>query len=686
MKKGRRVFTVSGRMYLLIGSVGLFMAVVGVLTYTTLNRLKVSGPLYSRIVEQKDLLADILPPPAYILETYLRTLQILGESDPAAQKQNLEKIQSLKKDFLDRSRYWEEHLPPSTVRDVLVKVSHQSALEFFNTLEKEFLPAIDKGDKLAASTLAYGKLKAQYQAHRQAIDQVVELATKNSQALEVQASREIRNRSLLLALVLGGGILFVTVYSFSMSRSLTTALQLTATQLREGAEQTSSAASHVSSASQSLAEGSSQQAASLEETSSSLEEMASMTQRNSENAGRANELAQAARVAVDHGVADMRAMEAAMDAIKQSSDDVAKILKTIDEIAFQTNLLALNAAVEAARAGESGMGFAVVADEVRTLARKSAQAAKETAAKIEGAITRSALGAQISARVAQGLREILDKVRQVAELAGEVATASKEQSQGIRQVNLAVSEMDKVTQANAASAEESASAAEELNAQADSVKDAVQDLLRLVGGSTVSTENPRASRAAPTPATPRRSELRTAISRNPSERPPAPPREATLSSVADDRGTKPLGSQKDLVTYDPALMATGVESVDQQHQELIRMINQLHQACVSGAAKEQLHEIVGFLKDYVISHFQHEEGVMQRHQCRSSSANILAHQKFLKAFTTIANDLDQNGPSTRLALTLKEAVGDWLVNHICTVDSRLRECEGTCHTEPPGRS
>jgi len=178
----------------------------------------------------------------------------------------------------------------------------------------------------------------------------------------------------------------------------------------------------------------------------------------------------------------MTALVGAMDAIKTSSADIAKIIKTIDEIAFQTNILALNAAVEAARAGEAGAGFAVVADEVRNLAQRCAQAAKETASKIEDAVQKSAVGADISAKVAKSLEEIVGKARQVDEMAGEVAAASQEQSQGISQVNIAVTQMDKVTQSNAANAEESAAAAEELTAQAESLKDAVSELLRLVDG------------------------------------------------------------------------------------------------------------------------------------------------------------------------------------------------------------
>ena len=320
--------------------------------------------------------------------------------------------------------------------------------------------------------------------------EVLQKLTDETQATGMQRTIEASNASsqklasscwvmivgLIVALLTGVAIATLII------RGTTKTLTAVATALADGSNQVASAAGQVSAASQSLAEGSSEQAASLEETSSSLEEMSSMTKRNTENAVKVNELARQTRAAADTGAADMQAMDAAMKDIKTSGDDIAKIIKTIDEIAFQTNILALNAAVEAARAGEAGMGFAVVADEVRNLAQRAAQSAKETSSKIENSVTKTAQGVQISEKVSKSLQEILGKARQVDELAAEVASASKEQTQGIEQVNTAVAEMDKVTQSNAANAEESASAAEELNAQAETLKEAVAELLRLVGG------------------------------------------------------------------------------------------------------------------------------------------------------------------------------------------------------------
>jgi methyl-accepting chemotaxis protein len=291
-----------------------------------------------------------------------------------------------------------------------------------------------------------------------------------------------KSQAIIVVSLLAGLIVSIGA-AIGLTLSITRPIKAIVAVLSANAEQTTSAAAQVARASQTLAEGASEQAASLEQTGASLEEMSSMTEHNAESAGRAKELAGQARQAADRGTTEMMDLSAAMGAIKESSDDTAKIIKTIDEIAFQTNILALNAAVEAARAGEAGMGFAVVAEEVRALAQRSAQAARETSAKIESAIAKSGQGAQFSERVGGCLEEIVGTARKVDELVAEITAASKEQSQGIRQVNLAVGQMDKVTQGNAANAEESASAAQELNSQANALKEAVCNLMDMVDGS-----------------------------------------------------------------------------------------------------------------------------------------------------------------------------------------------------------
>lgn len=287
--------------------------------------------------------------------------------------------------------------------------------------------------------------------------------------------------NVLTSVVFGISLIVSALVAFLILRGINAVLAKASDMIADGSLQVAESAGQVSSSSQTLAEGASEQAASLEEISSSLEELSSMTMRNAENAMASKKSAGHTRASAEAGAAEMERMQAAMKAIQSSSTDISKIIKTIDEIAFQTNILALNAAVEAARAGEAGAGFAVVADEVRSLAQRSAIAARETADKITDASTRSAQGVELSLRVATNLADILEKAREVDQLVAEVATASREQSEGITQINTAITQMDKVTQANAASAEETAAAAEELNAQADGLHDASSQLAALIG-------------------------------------------------------------------------------------------------------------------------------------------------------------------------------------------------------------
>jgi methyl-accepting chemotaxis protein len=292
----------------------------------------------------------------------------------------------------------------------------------------------------------------------------------NTEEIANDAADSLASSSMVMVIGLIIGIIAAGLAALLITRGITKLLSRIISGLNEGADQVASASGQVSSASQSLAEGASEQ------------EMSSMTKQNAGNADQANGLMEESKKIVGSANASMTEMVASMQEIRSASEETSKIIKTIDEIAFQTNLLALNAAVEAARAGEAGAGFAVVADEVRNLAMRAAEAAKNTSNLIEGTTKKVQDGSALVERTSEEFSKVEQSAMKVAELVGEIAAASREQAEGIDQVNVAVADMDKVTQQNAANAEESASASEEMNAQAEQMKSMVDELVMLVGG------------------------------------------------------------------------------------------------------------------------------------------------------------------------------------------------------------
>jgi methyl-accepting chemotaxis protein len=362
-----------------------------------------------------------------------------------------------------------------------------------------------------ADLAAAGKAEAAYKVRAQKelplaaqIEEAPGLLRQGQQAVNARKladadQRAQSSRWIILAMIAASLVLGVMV--FLMVRDLSRTLRRVTAELSSGADQVAAASGQIATSSQSLSQGASEQASSVQEISASMEEMTAMTRASGTNSQDAMQMMNETAAQVERSNAALSEMVASMSSIKSSSERVAKINKTIDEIAFQTNILALNAAVEAARAGEAGKGFAVVADEVRNLAQRAAAAAKDTAALIEESIANSNQGAQKLELVSSAIQGITEGAQKVKQLVGEVNEAGKQQVQGIQQVSTAIQQVSTVTQTNASSAEESAAAAQELNAQSMTVRELVNKLRHMVdGGDEQPASTPRQSAARTVPA------------------------------------------------------------------------------------------------------------------------------------------------------------------------------------------
>lgn len=497
------------------------VALVGELIASTVlsKTTSIDGPAYNKIIASKDLTADILPPPNYIIELhYYATRAMLDARKAAGQKNggqaaSIARLASvfpqLRQNYEDRINHWSANkLITEEEKLLLTQGANEHASAYMNLLGSSLLPALQAGNYDKAMGI-YTQLEQRYEEHRAKIDQLVNISgreiVKNEQAANAAAQRT--NMFMLLLTILLLGTSYVVLYI--MLRDFVRPLDKIANDLGEGADEFLDVTNQIAESSNRLAEGASEQAAAIEETSASLEEISSMIHSSARNADQAKNLASESQASASEGMGSMEQMTEAMTAIEHSSNEVVKIVKSIDEIAFQTNILALNAAVEAARAGEAGAGFAVVAEEVRSLAQRSAAAAHESASKIEASILSSRQGAQCLQGVGESFNRIGTKVQETHNLVSEIALAAKEQAQGIEHITAAIQEMSKVAQSSAANTEQIASAAEEMRRQAAIQRTTTSELRQVIDGSSADQDdltNPGSQPSAATSPQPHRSD------------------------------------------------------------------------------------------------------------------------------------------------------------------------------------
>lgn len=373
----------------------------------------------------------------------------------------------------------------------------EEEIALMNELEQNIPRFVDAVERELVSLIANQELKGEERKKVFArVDDELDLSGEKIEtalcrfAASIEQEQEEASKEFIVALGEGEKLILIGFvvalvlmipFFFWLYKGIVKPLKRVCSVLADGAEQVDGASEQMSESSQSIAAVAGEQASSLEEISASLQELSAMTRANADNSSEANRQMSQTVGMVGEGMEATGRMLNSVNEIKQSSDETVKIIKTIDEIAFQTNLLALNAAVEAARAGEAGKGFAVVAEEVRSLAQRSAQAARDTSALLEKARSNADSGVEVAGDLNKKLVIVQDTSEKTGALIAEISEASKEQAQGLDQINSGVAELNKATQTNAASAEETAASSRQLSSQSGILKNAVDQLVSLIG-------------------------------------------------------------------------------------------------------------------------------------------------------------------------------------------------------------
>ncbi len=473
--------TVKGKLLLLAGVTVVGFVAFGWLAFDTLQDHRVNGPKYRRIVQGKDIISDVIPPPEYIIESYLIALQLVNETDAARRETLIERLDALHDDYKARHDYWQKSLEDGDLKKYLVVESYRPAEEFFHLLDKQLLPAVASGDNTKARELALGVLQQKYQQHRDAIDQVVTLATARNNYDELNATADITSRTRILFAVGFCTSALVALVGMRIGHSVVRPL-LRAKQVLEAVgncdltqEIVTNSQDEIGQMARSINRGIaairgtmvsiSQQTLTLSSSSSELAAISRQMQSNAEDTASQSQMVSAAGEEVDMSIQAVatssqemsisiqeiaqnatEAAKVATNAVQvastantaigklgESSLEIGNVVKVITSIAQQTNLLALNATIEAARAGEAGKGFAVVANEVKDLAKETAKATEDISRKIE------AIQSDVHAAV-KAIGEITGVINQVHSISGMIAAAVEEQTATTNEISRCIGE------------------------------------------------------------------------------------------------------------------------------------------------------------------------------------------------------------------------------------------------------
>lgn len=491
--------TLSTKLVLLVGVFLSGFTLYTFVAWKTLDRVKVNGDLYREIVLGKDLVADVLPPPEYIIESHLLVLQMVESKDPAELAAFAERSHRLRTEYDVRHAFWRDTLEEGSLRQAMISRAHEPAQRFFEVRDREFLPAVASGNGTVARQLALGVLDEYYNEHRRAINEVVQMANAKNAANEIGAQALLES-SLRWLLGIGLAIVAASVWLARLiARSLVSRLQRSSVALMSTATQISATSKQQQATVNSYTASTTQIAAATREISATSQQLQATLEQVAEAATSAAHLADEGRVGL-HGMdGTMRQLSGAttvvsqkLSTIREKANDINLVVTTITKVADQTNLLSVNAAIEAEKAGEYGLGFLVVAREIRRLADQSAVATldiEQMVRHMQAAVSTGVMEMdKFTEQVRQGVASVArigDQLTQIIERVQELSIRIESVNEGMRSQSLGAAQISDAMTQLTDGARQTAASLKEFNSATDGLRDVVSGLRQELAHSTL---------------------------------------------------------------------------------------------------------------------------------------------------------------------------------------------------------